>query len=46
MRVKGTKAILTKEDISVQASALGRTRTNVDRENLSFGNLTAWDVDN
>lgn len=46
IRVKGTKAILTEEDISVQASALGRTRTNVDRENLSFGNLTAWDVDN
>ena len=52
MEVKGTgsvgmtKATLTEEDISVQASALGRTRTNVDRENLSFGNLTAWDVDN
>ena len=52
MEVKGTgsvgitKATLTEEDISVQASALGRTRTNVDRQNLSFGNLTAWDVDN
>jgi len=36
----------TKEDISVQAGALGRARANVDRESLSLGDITAWDVDN
>ena len=36
----------TKEDISVQASALGRARANVDRESLSLGDIIAWDVDN
>ena len=41
-----TKATPTKEDISMQASALGRTRANVDRESLSFGDFTSWDVDN
>ena len=36
----------TKEDISVQASALGRARANVDRESLSLGDITAWDIGN